>query len=487
MSQALRPFTGRIIALVAIVLAQIVSSGPANATLTVFDWFRLSAGVIKEWDLVTLPERSDLVRIKPKRYLSSQPLRRVLVMYPRRSSAYDTAMTTILNVMADKRLNADFTVINFQIDDSRGKAALEYAEASNFDLILSMGSETTAWLWQHYRGGKLPVVTVCSKDPVLLGQATGYDQGSGTNFAFTSLNMPIDAQMSYVMQLRPNLKNLAILVDANNVSAVQTQSVPAREYMRTRGVRVIDIAVQNPARVKQELAQQVRDAVNTMRKNDVDLTNSLFWITGSTLLFTEMATINEHAFRVPVLSTVIDVVLPGDDSAVLAVGISFESNAHQAAIYAADVIEGRKPVGAMHVGVVSPPDVAVSFRKAREIGMRIPFSFFESATTLYDNDGKLVRSSSLATPAAVVTQSSVVTTSAPMPSSGAVPAQAATTPVPSVPVEGEPVTAKPSAPVAEAPSAAAETMPEAAVAPAVPPAQPEKPAPARSGRQRAVK
>lgn len=141
----------------------------------------------------------------------------------------------------------------------------------------------------------------------------------------------------------------------------------------------------------------------------------------------------------------------------------------------------------MHVGVVSPPDVAVSFRKAREIGMRIPFSFFESATTLYDNDGKLVRSSSLATPAAVVTQSSVVTTSAPIPSSGAVPAQAATTPVPSVPVEGEPVTAKPSAPVAEAPSAAAETMPEAALAPAAPPAQPEKPAPARSGRHRAVK
>jgi putative ABC transport system substrate-binding protein len=42
--------------------------------------------------------------------------------------------------------------------------------------------------------------------------------------------------------------------------------------------------------------------------------------------------------------------------------------------------------------VVSPPDVAISFRKAREIGMKIPFSLFESATTIYDNDGKLVRS-----------------------------------------------------------------------------------------------
>ena len=42
--------------------------------------------------------------------------------------------------------------------------------------------------------------------------------------------------------------------------------------------------------------------------------------------------------------------------------------------------------------MVSPPDVAISFRKAREIGMRIPFSLFESATTIFDNEGKLARS-----------------------------------------------------------------------------------------------
>ena len=238
----------------------------------------------------------------------------------------------------------------------------------------------------------IPVVTVCSKDPVLLGQATDYDRGTGNNFAFTSLNMPIDAQMSYVLRLRPNLKNIAVLVDANNVSAVQTQSEPAKAYLRARGVRVLDVAVKNAAKVREELTVQVRDAVNTMRKNDVDLSNCLFWITGSTLLFGEIATINQHSFRVPVLSTVTDVVREGEDSAVLSVGISFESNAHQAAIYTADILDGRRAPGSMPVGVASPPDVAISFHKAREIGMRIPFSLFESATTIYDNDGNLVRS-----------------------------------------------------------------------------------------------
>jgi putative ABC transport system substrate-binding protein len=333
-----------------------------------------------------------MVRVRPKRYTSSQPLRRILVLYPRRSSAYDTAITTFVNIIAEKRINAELTAVNFLIDDARGRAAVELAESHNYDLILSMGSESTAWLWTNYRGGKLPVVTVCSKDPVLLGQATAYDEGSGTNFAFTSLNMPIDAQMSYVLRLRPNLKNLAILVDANNISAVQTQAMPAADFLKTRGVRVLDVAVKNPAKVKEELAAGVRESVNTMRKNDVDLSNSLFWITGSTLLFSEIATINQHSFRVPVLSTVTEVVQSGDDSAVLSVGISFESNAHQAAIYAADVLDGRRAISSMHVGVASPPDVAISFRKAREIGMKIPFSLFESATTIFDNDGKLVRS-----------------------------------------------------------------------------------------------
>ena len=41
--------------------------------------------------------------------------------------------------------------------------------------------------------------------------------------------------------------------------------------------------------------------------------------------------------------------------------------------------------------MASPPDVAISFRKAREIGMRIPFALFESATRIFDNEGQQVR------------------------------------------------------------------------------------------------
>jgi putative tryptophan/tyrosine transport system substrate-binding protein len=366
-----------------------VAAAPAEAQ----QWFKIGPTAHTHWNIA--PNASDelQVSIKPKRLVSSRPLRRILVLYPRPSSAYDTAITRFLNVFADKRIDAELLVVNFKNEDLRGKVALAYAEDSNFDLVLAMGSESTAWLWSAYKGGKLPVVSLCSKDPVLLGQMANYTQGSGNNFAFTSLNMPIDAQMSYVTQLLPNLKNLAILVDANNVSAMQTQALPAKQFARERGIRVFELAVKNSANAKAELAHLVRDAVNSMKKNDTDLSSSIFWITGSTTIFAEIATINAHAFRVPVLSTVTDVVTEGDDTAAVSVGVSFESNAYQSALYAADILDGNRKPGDMPVGIVSPPDVAISFKKAREIGLRIPFPLFEGATVIYDNDGKLARSS----------------------------------------------------------------------------------------------
>jgi putative ABC transport system substrate-binding protein len=47
--------------------------------------------------------------------------------------------------------------------------------------------------------------------------------------------------------------------------------------------------------------------------------------------------------------------------------------------------------GDLKVGIVSPPDISISFLKAHEIGMRIPFSFFESASFIYDYQGRAVR------------------------------------------------------------------------------------------------
>jgi putative ABC transport system substrate-binding protein len=354
-------------------------------------WFRYDSRVEAAWTVQTDTVNPMRVSIHRKGGDKFGPVKRMMVLYPRPSSAYDIAITKILQIFETKEFNAEITAINFNLDNSRGEAAIAYAERHGFDLIFAMGSESTAWLWDKYRGGKIPVVSVCSKDPVQLGQMKDYTAGSRTNFAFTSLNVPVDVQMAYVRELNPELKNLTVLFDSKNVSAVQTQAEPIAAYARDRGIQVIWGGVQNPANARNELVQIVRDAVQTMRKSDPDLSKSLFWVTGSTSVFLEIRTINENSDRVPVVSVVPEIVKQGQDTAVLAIGISFESNAHLAAIYAFDILSGKYKSGDLKVGLVSPPDIAISFLKAREIGLRLPFSFFESASFIYDYDGKAVR------------------------------------------------------------------------------------------------
>lgn len=362
----------------------------AKTTPNFAGWFKYNPDVERTWSVIGDDNDGNRVQIRPLGMEVSSG-KRMLVLYPRASSAYDTAISKILDVFDDKNLASWIDVVNYMGSTERAQEALRDAEAKNVDLILAMGSESAALLWQDYKGGRIPVVTVCSKDPVALGQMSGYDVGSGTNFAFTSLNMPIDAQMGYVHQLRPNLKHLAVLVDDTNVSAVETQAKPVAEYGQSRGIRVLQLGVKDPRNAREELQDLVRRAVVFMQRNDRDLQNSVFWMTGSTSVFNQIATINAEAAKVPVLSVVPEVVKEGDDSAVLSIGISFESNAHVAAIYAADVIERKMDVGALKVGLVSPPDIALNFRRARAIGMKVPFSFFESATHIYDYEGRPVR------------------------------------------------------------------------------------------------
>ena len=366
-------------------------SSTAQADTLYSGWFKHKENITGAWTFSEIDNDPYQLTINSTTSGGGGGPKRILVLYPKQSSAYDIAMSKILDVFASKNMNIEFVVINFENDDGRGVTVLERVETEDFDLIFSMGSQSTAWLHQYYRNGAVPVVTVCSKDPVALGHINSYDEGSGTNFAFTSLNMPIKVQLAYLMDFMPGLKNLGILVNRSNVSALRTQAKPMQEAALAKGINVYYLAVQNPKMVKEELATLVSSTVVEMREGDPSLDKSIFWITGSTTVFREIRTINQHASPVPVLSAVPEVVQAGDDSAVLSIGISFESNGYLAAVYGYDVIMGNSKAGDLKVGIVSPPDIAINFRRARKIGVEVPFSFFESANYVYDYEGKAVR------------------------------------------------------------------------------------------------
>jgi len=387
-------FTGMLLALAACKVTGISVGSPevtaSEETITAVSWFSLKPEAAKDWKLVPDPEDESKFSLLPKTPLTGEE-HQVFVLFPKPSSAYDTAMSKILSLFLEKQVPTTFTAVNYQDDLALGQAALAFAQAEGFDLIFSMGSQSTDFIYQNFQHGPIPVVSVTSKDPVLLGQMKDYETGSGTNIAYTSLNVPVELQMAYLKELKPTLQTIAILYAEDNISAKETQAEPLREIAEKEGIRVIDVVVLDQSQARQELETKVPAAATEMSQADPDQQNSIFWITGSTSVFSEIKTINQGAGRIPVLSVVPDVVQEGDDSAVLSVGVSFESNAHLAAIYAIDILSDQVEPGELKVGIVSPPDIAINFKRAKEIGLKIPFSFFESSSFVYNYQGEIVR------------------------------------------------------------------------------------------------
>ncbi len=362
---------------------------PARSGESLPDWFAVTPEVSAKWSMVIAPGE-ERVHLSPLEPPPGRPAR-ILVLYTKKSSAYKTALSRVMQEFVARDRPVIFTVAKLPQEPLAWSQALARAKREGQELILTMGSAATAMAHHYLRGAALPVVSVCSKDPVLLGQVEDYRSGSRTNIAFTSLNVPVATQLSYLQKLRPALKAIAVLYAKQNQSAVTTQLEPLAKLAKKTGIAIVKVEVVERTQAKAELEKLMPQAVSTLRNEDPSLANSVFWVTGSTAVFREIDTINRLAEEVPVVSVVPDVVRAGDDSAVLSIGVGFESNAQIAAAYAIRILtEGVRP-GALPVGVVSPPDIAINFRRARAIGLKLPFDFFEIAATVFNAEGELVR------------------------------------------------------------------------------------------------
>ena len=393
MKRTLRAF------LLALLLAPSLS-GIAAAAEVASDWFAITPGAAETWVLESSadPARVTLASRAPG---AGKP-QEVLVLYTKASNAYRTAVSRILTDFAAKNLAVTVTAQLLPREAEAWQALRRDLDVRPRDLVFTMGSAATALAFDHLRGAPVPVVSVCAKDPVLLGQMPSYGAGSGHNMAFTSLNVPVSIQLSYLTRLKPNLKNIAVLFAHQNRSAVKTQLRPLAEAARARGITVEEVGVVDRETAAEELATLVPQAVKDMAARDPGLSNSIFWVTGSTSVFREIATINRLAGKVAVLSAVPDVVQAGEDSAVLSIGVGFDSNAQLAAHYGLRILAGETDAGTLPVGLVTPPDIAINFNRARTIGLKIPFDFLEIAAKVYDPAGRLVREGGVTLQAAEV-------------------------------------------------------------------------------------
>jgi len=357
-------------------------------------WLKVDKDVLEHWHVSILSETPSQMRAVPKWPLpAGESAKKIAVFVPKPSSSYGMAFSKLLEVLYVEEMYAHVTVtyIDFEQDETRGKAALRQAEQDHVDLMFSIGSESADFLHQFYKGGAIPVVTSTNKDPVPLGQMPNYTDGGGSNIATTSLNVPLDIQLSYLLDLKPQLRNIGLMYHRHHKQVMVTEVLPAQREFSNRRLQVIDIAVESPETSQAELRQHIPQAIATMRATDPDLQNSIFWVTSATAIFDQIAIISDNAGTVPVIGTIPHLVKKGDKSAVLAIGIDRRNNAHLASIYAIKILRNEAIPGKLKVGIVTPPDIAINFHIARKIGLKIPFHFFESAAFIYDHEGAPVR------------------------------------------------------------------------------------------------
>lgn len=387
--------TARVFWIVAVamsfILAAMVPSVHAkDKTPPTLKWLKVPDKILESWQMEFDPKDEGVMYVTSQ-WKSKEKPRRIFTLIPKKSGSYNTATASFLRVLREEDIPARIVIVNFENEEERGRIFFDRELANGIDLIFSMGSESADFVQRNALGLDVPVVTCTNKDPVLLGQVKDYTSGSGTNIAYTSLNVPIDIQMNYIRRLKPGIKNIGLMYDRNHAQVMATEVIPLKESLKNSGVKVIDVAVESADTAVAELERVMPDAIGQMLKTDAGLGNSIFWITSSTSIFDNIEAINKYSGNIPVLSSIPNVVKDGMDSAVIAIGIDRGNNAHMAARYAADILKGRAKPGDLPVGIVTPPDVAVNFGVARKIGLKIPFGFFESAAFVYDYEGRAVR------------------------------------------------------------------------------------------------
>ncbi len=318
-------------------------------------------------------------------------LKTVMIPFAKASPPFDATMSKILDVMYQKQVPVSFSFWFFQRKTENLRRAVEFAEANNFDLLAPMGSESTEFLHEIYLNGKLPALSLFTKDPVLIGWMKDFVNGSGTNMAYCSTAVSIPVQMSYLQAVRAEVKHIGVLYASSSTSTMEAQVIPLRAVAAANGINMTEVVVTDDMNPHPEFTAKVPPAVAAMERNDPGFQKSVFYATGTTAVINSIELIAQLAGKVPVVSAWPDLVKEGPGSAVLSIGITYDNVGYLASKYLLDILfDGTKPAN-MPVGVVAPPDLAISFLKARQVGLKIPYSFFETAGYIYDHRGRAVR------------------------------------------------------------------------------------------------
>lgn len=353
------------------------------------DWLTIDESLKETWSITTGTEEFEGKVFRSNE--SENVQYKILILCSKKSSSYILAFNKLLEVVGGRFPNTEFIFYNFNKNEDRASEIVTYEADNDITMIVAMGSEAMIFSAENLSSSDIPVVTCINKDPVLLGYVDDYKNGSGTNIAYTSVNVPLNVNIEWLLKFKPNLKSMTILYDPDHSSVVKSEVLPLMEYLKDSGVFFYDGAIKSGESIEEDIAITMKKGIDFMEENDPGLDNSLFWLTSSTNIFSKMEVIAKQAGNVPVASSVPNTVNSTEDSAMLAFGIDRRNSANLAALYILEILTGNSSPGELPVGVVTPPDISISFFAASKVGERIPFEIFENASFVYGYDGRKLR------------------------------------------------------------------------------------------------
>ncbi|WNG17561.1 ABC transporter substrate-binding protein [Cystobacter fuscus] len=353
-------------------------------------WISLPAEARRGWKVEASAER---IRISPDSPAdSATQTREVLVLLTVAQSSLNWILEGMLPVFRDRHFRVELTLYKLDKSHEEHERMLALADSGQFDLIIAMGSDATRFLYNRFGNQPTPVVAL-SKDPELwLGFEEGASQQARpANMAFVSLSISPDVQLHYLQELLGPLKVMTVVYDRLNQSTVEVEAEAMRRLAARDGFLLLELAVDGKPTAGKILAEQMPRMARAMRQIDPGARHSLFWLTTSSAAYDELEHIDRLSDNIPVLGSVREVVREGDASAVMSIGVPFKSAGQLSALYVLDILNARLPASRLPMGVISPPDLAIHFRRARQLDLKIPFQFLELASSVYDSHGELVR------------------------------------------------------------------------------------------------
>ncbi|MET0402241.1 MAG: hypothetical protein ABW123_07540 [Cystobacter sp.] len=374
----------------ALLLLLLLPGGARARGEDISGWITLPAGTLEGW---TVEAKAERIRISPTAPATPQVrTREVLVLLTVAQSSLNWILEGMLPVFRDRNLRVELTLHKLERDREEHERMLALADSGRFDLIIALGSDATRFLYNRFGNQPTPVVALC-KDPELwLGFEEGTSQGARpANMAFVSLSISPDVQLHYLQELLGPLKVMTVVYDHRNQSTVEVEAEAMRRLSARQGFLLLELAVDGRSHASAMLSEQVPRMAHAMRRIDPGARHSLFWVTTSSAVYDELARIDKLSDGIPVLGSVREVVSESEASAVMSIGVPFKSAGQLGALYVLDILGSRLPPSRLPVGVISPPDFAIHFRRARMLDLKIPFHFLELASSIYDPDGRLVR------------------------------------------------------------------------------------------------